>query len=40
MTFAYASNLGFIIWKTNVDAQKIDGFAFTIYEIVIVDVSL
>lgn len=35
MTPAYFAKLGFINWKTDVDAQKIDSLALVTYEMVI-----
>ena len=37
MNLAYAKNLGLKTWKTNVGAQKIDGSALEIFEMVIAD---
>ena len=40
MTPAYISKLDFVIQKINVGIQKMDGSAFTTYEIVIADFLL
>ena len=37
MSSAYAKRLGLKTWKTNVGAQKINGFALETFEMVIAD---
>ena len=40
MSPAYAKKLGLKIWKTNIGAQKIDGFALEIFKMVIADFQI
>ena len=40
MTLAYAKRLGLKTWKTNVEAQKSDGFALKIFGMVIADFQI
>lgn len=37
MTPAYAVKLGLKIWKTDIEAQKINGFTFDIFRMVLAD---
>ena len=37
MTLAYAKQLGLLVWKTDIEAQKIDGSLLRTFGIVIVD---